>query len=565
MKPTTNMIWHICKKDMKLLWPFVLGAAGIQFTSAGLRYAMDHVRVSEELLNVFNVLQMSTLLVIGLLVATVVHQDAIPGVRQDWLVRPIGRRDLLLAKVLFVLLMVHGPILFADTMQGLLNGFPVLQSLTAAASRSLYLLVGLSLPVLAFASLTRNMAESVIGAVLGFFGLVVFQILFNSHGQAVTVAGTPLFWVGELTMAAVILVGLSTVLAMQYFRRKTIPARCLMAGVGFVFLLGYMVPWHFAFAVEQRLSPNPGAGSAIAAKFGPSGRKFRLPEGMNHNSVFSARGGGLTRDEASTIYLPIWIAGLPEGTVLNADRAEALLTTAEGKIVYQGRADDLLVRKDSNLQPVSFNIGLREFGWREIGPPDMEVPKDFIPGKGEALAYQGFSLPRNLYEKIKDQPLHLEINYSLTLLNSNTYKIPALGGDVLVPAAGRCRTQMDDDGDDVQLRCIQAGPRLNCIAAFLEHAPSGTRNPISFSCWPDYAPYSAQYTPDSLMRSQGSLRFRDLSGLAKYPVDATRLPESRVVLRVYQPQEHFTRRLVIPEIRLSDWESLDHDPPAASR
>src|SRR5207249_6394143 len=108
MKPTTNMIWHICKKDLKLLWPFVLGAAGIQVTSAGLCYAMDHIRVTEALLNISNLLQLGALLASALLIATVVHLDAIPGVRQDWLVRPLSRRDLLLAKVLFVLLLVHG-------------------------------------------------------------------------------------------------------------------------------------------------------------------------------------------------------------------------------------------------------------------------------------------------------------------------------------------------------------------------------------------------------------------------------------------------------------------------
>src|SRR2546429_8439391 len=107
MKPTTNMIWHICKKDLKLLWPFVLGAAGIQVTSAGLCYAMDHIRVTEALLNISNLLQLGALLASALLIATVVHLDAIPGVRQDWLVRPLSRRDLLLAKVLFVLLLVH--------------------------------------------------------------------------------------------------------------------------------------------------------------------------------------------------------------------------------------------------------------------------------------------------------------------------------------------------------------------------------------------------------------------------------------------------------------------------
>src|SRR5438309_11685214 len=109
MKPTTNMIWHICKKDLKLLWPFVLGAAGIQVTPAGLCYAMDHIRVSEALLNISNLLQLGPLLASALLIATVVHQDAIPGVRQDWLARPLSRREPLLANVLLAWFLVSGP------------------------------------------------------------------------------------------------------------------------------------------------------------------------------------------------------------------------------------------------------------------------------------------------------------------------------------------------------------------------------------------------------------------------------------------------------------------------
>src|SRR2546423_5869145 len=43
------------------------------------------------------------------LIAAIVHVEAIPGVRQDWLVRPIRRGNLLLEKFLFVVLMVGGP------------------------------------------------------------------------------------------------------------------------------------------------------------------------------------------------------------------------------------------------------------------------------------------------------------------------------------------------------------------------------------------------------------------------------------------------------------------------
>src|SRR5438876_3663116 len=181
------MVWHILKKDWRLLWRLILAVGAVNVASVATHFMVDHFGHNQTLESLSQLFEPVTLLASGLLIAAAVHQDAIPGLRQDWLVRPLSRRDLLLAKLLFVLLMVHGTILLTDTMQGLLNGFPVGQSLTAAASRSVYLLLGLSLPVLAFASLTRNMAETVIGAVLGSLGFVVFQILFNSNGQMVTV------------------------------------------------------------------------------------------------------------------------------------------------------------------------------------------------------------------------------------------------------------------------------------------------------------------------------------------------------------------------------------------
>ena len=50
-----------------------------------------------------------------------------------------------------------------------------------------------------------------------------------------------------------------------------------------------------------------------------------------------------------------------------------------------------------------------------------------------------------------------------------------------------------------------------------------------------------------------NLPFREASGLARYLVDGSQLAESQVILRLYEPQDHFTRHLVIPDIRLSDW------------
>src|SRR5215471_14892587 len=137
MKSTIKMVWHIFKKDVRLLWPFVLGAAGIQFAQAAVRYTLDQVGAAEvqTLLMLLRLLQPASLLAAAFLIATAVHQDAVPGVRQDWLVRPVKRRDLLSAKLLFLLVMVHGPILLADMFETMAHGFSPGQALVSAITR----------------------------------------------------------------------------------------------------------------------------------------------------------------------------------------------------------------------------------------------------------------------------------------------------------------------------------------------------------------------------------------------------------------------------------------------
>ncbi|MGD1095715.1 MAG: hypothetical protein ABSB35_27440 [Bryobacteraceae bacterium] len=69
----------------------------------------------------------------------------------------------------------------------------------------------------------------------------------------------------------------------------------------------------------------------------------------------------------------------------------------------------------------------------------------------------------------------------------------------------------------------------------------------------DYAPYRRSYIPGALSRFTERLAFGDASGTDLVPVKEPMLPESQVKARLYEPQEHFSRQLVIPEIRLRDW------------
>ena len=265
------MIWHIFKKDWKLQWKFAVLMALVQFANAVLLVELSPFQDSRSLRSLMPLMILAILAGIPFLIAAVVHQDAIPGVRQDWLVRPIQRRDLLLAKFLFVLLAVHGPMLLADLFRGLANGFAFGPSLAAAASHGFFVLVAFSVPLLAFASLTRNFIEAIVAGFIVFLCFVGFLFLLDQTiSRHSLVATSGLSWISETAQYLVFLAGAATVLGLQYFRRRTIAARGLAAGAVVLVLLCTLMPWNAAFAIQQRMSPNPGAASAVTVSFDPS-------------------------------------------------------------------------------------------------------------------------------------------------------------------------------------------------------------------------------------------------------------------------------------------------------
>jgi hypothetical protein len=186
---------------------------------------------------------------------------------------------------------------------------------------------------------------------------------------------------------------------------------------------------------------------------------------------------------------------------------------------------------------------------------EIEVAKEGPNAVADPI-YQEIQLPPSVYRDIKDQPVRAQVDYSLTLFGlRGSYSIPALGGDERMPDFGWCETKMNEAETAVELRCMQPGKGPTCATLFLENKATGQRNPVRSSCHGDYSPYSGWYTGDNMAQFGANIPFRDSSGLAKFPVDGPQLPQSRVVIRVYEPEDHFTRSLTIPEIRLKDWEA----------
>ena len=521
------MVWHIFKKDWKLLWVFVVTVALVHWIAAVVLYKLGVFREDPMLGLLEETVPMLGYFGSMFLIAAIVHLDALPGIRQDWLVRPISRRVLLCEKLLFVIVMVETPILIANLFQGLSNGFSFHASLLAALSKVIYLLFVLVLPIFALASVTHNLTQAFLFGCGCAVIITTFQQIVDDwarrRGTLMPVTWSGIGWVGELLRIALVILAASVILGLQYFRRKTVPSRVFLVAFGLLLLFSEFLPWKPAFAIQQRLSANPFAGANTIVDFDRGAGKFRLPSGLSAVSEAKYFGGRATQAE-NEVFLPLRVSGIPVDSVLLTDRAEVRLRRPNGESVYDGTGERLEIRREGS------------------------TPLD-------TRAYQGVKLPAAVYRPMKDQPLRFELEYSLTLFTlSSSFSIPAIGGDERMPGWGWCQTRMNDVGTLIELRCMQPGKGPTCGAVFLQNSVTGQHNPERSVCSPDYSPYSGRLGEDDMARFGINLPFRDASGLAHFPVDGPQLPESRIIIRSYEPQDHFVRSLVIPQIKLEDWE-----------
>jgi hypothetical protein len=519
------MVWHIFKKDWKLLWVFVIAVASLHWISAFILYKQG--LFGEDPMLEMLAETVPTLAFFGsmFLIAAIVHLETLPGVRQDWLARPIRRGSLLLEKFVFVVLAVEGPIVVANVFEGLANGFSLSSSLQAAASYAVCLLFFIILPIFALASVTRNMTEAFIFGcgctfIIGAYLMVAGYMNRSAHGTLISVTHSGIGWIGEIFRFALVAVAAGMILGLQYFRRKTITARFLVVGFGLLLLTSIFLPWKPAFALQERLSPKAAAEALTTMTFDPARGQFKSPSGLASGN--GQRGSG--QDNAE-VFLPLRIDGVGNDAILLTDHVEVRLIGQDGRATYHGVGDGLEVAREG-------------------------------PNPAEAPIYQQIEMPMSIYANAKDQPAQVQVDYSLTLFSLvRSYAMPALNGDERMPGWGWCRTKMNQAGTVVELRCMEPGDGPTCGTAVLETTSTGARNPARSFCRSDYGPFRNDPVPDNFARFGTNLPFRDPSGLAKFPVDGPQLPNSRVVIRMYEPEDHFTRSLVIPQVKLKDWEA----------
>lgn len=526
------MIRHIFKKDLALLWPYIAAVAALQLVRAAAVITLGLFNQPRALQLFWQASSLIFQAALAVLIVLAVQQDSMQGTRQDWLGRPVKRRDLLLAKLLFVAVAIFGPVFAAEALIAATHGFSAGTVVAAAFAASLSQFITVGLPVLILASLTGTLLEALAGLLLawlltyalGFVNLSV-DLLNNLTVNLSTL------WQQMVLKDIVIIAGAAIILPLQYFQRRTLLLRGVFAA-GLLLAMGVsQFPKSAAFAIERRLSPDPGFAPAVSIGFDASLGPFTSggSEGLPSDPIF---------------YLPLKVAGLPQGAMLTGDRFVVTLTDLGGNVLYR----DTPVRNMSDETNHDGDPGLR------LRLADAD--------RGTVRLHQGFRIPLALYTRIKSMPVRVRIDYSLTVLKQTvTATIPAIGGRKVIPGLGLCASRrrvsyFGDIDDNIDVYCYRTADSPDCTTSFVRDRQSGQRDPVQELC------YGLNYEPQILRVAEldrpgqtvASYRFMSRALPSEpYPVGIDRVAQSDLMLTGYAPQVHYTRSLVTSPIRLGDW------------
>jgi|GEM_PF-6142132 len=501
------MILHILRKDWKLLWRPFLAFAFIQVLPTLLHKGSEASNQLEFLIFPATVVAM---IAIVLMVIAVVQQDALPGLTQDWLIRPIRRADLLAAKLLFVGI-VQLTILAADTLQIFTRGFSFREALPGALAHNLYFGVILTLPAMCVAAVTETLVEAVIACAAVFLvgiSIDVFAVFLHGGSEYLRrPSGTSgIDWMGNYAGQSILICTTFFVLWTQYSRRSTSVSRVITVSGVICFSLCLFLPWQLCFALQEKLSPQPAAAASVALDL--------TSLSIDKSPTVERSGAPL---DATHLLLQFAATGMPEHSVLKNDRSAIRLITSQGEQIYTTEGGNWILKKDATTGN-----------------------KDTIK--------QGFFVPAKIMQRLSGEPFRVEVSSSLTLLSrSGQYFIAAQNGALQNHNVGRCQTLSGRSGAAIILRCVRPGNGNSCIHTVLQNPLTGHQvDSLPGWCTPDYSPGLERASRDPLSSFGETFFFHDPLSGTTFPTDEANLLRSQISISTFEPTAHFHRVESLP-------------------
>jgi hypothetical protein len=251
------MIWHIFRKDLRLLWPLATLIACVQWLNAGLliaggRFARSTSGEMTEFGWVSNIaLPGVALLGLVVLVMAVIQQDRLPGTTQDWLTRPIPRGRLFAAKLLFILLIGLLPILAADLAMGLAEQLQLSDVVAGSLTRSAVLLCLVCLPAALIGAVTRTLTEALVLVVAVGVLLIVEFITLVTIRAPLSILQSGFSWIIAPVLMLLNLCALLVLIPLQIRWRSTNRVRWILAGYFCLLPAVNFIPVGAAFQIDR--------------------------------------------------------------------------------------------------------------------------------------------------------------------------------------------------------------------------------------------------------------------------------------------------------------------------
>ncbi len=318
------------------------------------------------------------------LVVRVVQGEALVGDRQFWVTRPYEWKKLLAAKVLFVVLTIDLPLLFADVFLLAKAGFPPTHYVSGLLWMQLLMGLVLILPTATLATVTAGVVQMILAI------LVVALYMIGVAWLASVIPSSSFSGPVDLLEFALLIATCLAVILWQYARRKTATSRWMIAGLALaVALIVAATPYS---AIVNRDFPRLGPAEPLPVQLAllpaDSSQAAKVPD----------------KEKEIVIQFPLRASGIAEDSIVVLSGVMVSLEAPDGS------------RWNS--------------GWVSTGTslfPDQKSTE------------VSFSLRRNFFERVKSNSVKTRISLALSVYqDKNRREFVTPRGEFLMSDVGFC-------------------------------------------------------------------------------------------------------------------------------
>jgi ABC-type transport system involved in multi-copper enzyme maturation permease subunit len=433
------MIWHIFRKDVRLLWPLATLIAALQLLNAGLligggRFARSATGEMSDLGWVSNiVLPGVALLGLVVLVMAVIQQDRLPGTTQDWLTRPIPRSRLLAAKLLFVVLNGLAPILVGDLAMGLAEHLPVADVIAASLTRSAVLLCLVCVPAALIGAVTRTLTEALVLVVAVGVLLIIEFITLAQSRLPPTMMQSGYGWIVAPILFLLNLGGLLILLPLQFRWRSSNRVRWILAAYFCLLPAIVFIPYGAAFQMDRALDFRNDV-SPVSITLDTSRKITFTPV-----PSYPARPG---KPVSVVLRVPVVASNLETGNRIYVDRMKLRSADPERRVLAGPLNEDL-----SNVNQFGYMLD------RSLDPA-KPTPEIFL------------TLPFDAFDAARAAQSRIEVQLLATKLRMTAEKPIQSLAPGSIDDHGRCHLQNDMrfGKSSKAIYCVSARPIGNCFS-----------------------------------------------------------------------------------------------------